>query len=433
MHVSPRYVSRPNSFSHGAAVWAPRAGQEASAIQMDLQMDRYCQREFQIDYQPIVAFDQGQLLGFEALLHLRPERRRWYDDRLVAMVHSTNLGQPVEAWMVTQVCQQLQQWQRTWPQVKPLLVSLNLSHQQLLSRSLLRQLDALVRDRALEPNHLQLEIPAALICNGMGQSMGQRMRQGMGQGMRQGMTAGMTAGSLVSQGESLTLLLKRLHRLGVRLILDDFSPTLIGTRTLSQLPIEAVKISQSLIDFLSTRAHSQQMLETVFAELDRQGIAVITKRIETASQLSLLQTLDRDQGQGFLFHRPVGSSEATALINQERYCKRRSLHSYLRAMTKVSQAVEHWLGHSLVRRYWKQTHDPIMGIGSLGTPMDGLRALPDTLLISAIQEQQLRTWVAAFITLAQRVLRPVDQAIRWRGGLETQERLLLGLGETLSC
>lgn len=366
---------------------------------VDRKIDRCVRREFQIDYQPVVSLTQGHLESLEALLHIRPDRQRIYSRQLLDLVYSTTWGDPIETWVMTQVCEQLSTWQTLWNDAQthaspPIPVSLNLSAKQLRHPRFIAHCQAILTTYPIQPQTLQLEIPAALL----------------------------------RTPRDLTATLAALHPLGISFTIDDFTPSLHNTRVLAALPIDRVKISQSCLDFLSVRPNSHRLLTQILDQLDRLDIQVISKRIETPHQQALAQTLDRQLGQGFLFHPPISPQTATTLIEQTLAQRQeRSLQQLATALQKLNRFAEQFLGPSLVRRYWQDACPK----GAWFAPLLP-RLLHDTLLpdqrLSLQQQRVCQVWIGNFTARLTPVIRRFHDQLASQSSLAAEEWRLLGLG-----
>jgi predicted signal transduction protein with EAL and GGDEF domain len=85
-------------------------------------------------------------------------------------------------------------------------------------------------------------------------------------------------------------------------------------RYLQRLPIDGLKIDSSFIRCMGNEGENQEIVKTILMLAQDLDVAVIAEGEETVSQLTRIQSLNREFGQGFLFSRPVGSDQAKTLI-----------------------------------------------------------------------------------------------------------------------
>jgi EAL domain-containing protein (putative c-di-GMP-specific phosphodiesterase class I) len=184
-------------------------------------------------------------------------------------------------WVLREACMQLRRWQRELPEGRDLTVSVNLSPIQLHSPRLVEQVRAVLDETGLPPRRLVLEL---------------------------------TESVLVDDVELAVDVLERLRALGVRLALDDFGAGYSSLRYLRQLPFDFVKLDRGLLDGVDRDPSALALADAVLSLLTRLGLRSIAEGIETAAQLSVLDMLGCELGQGFLVSQPLLPHEVPALL-----------------------------------------------------------------------------------------------------------------------
>jgi EAL domain-containing protein (putative c-di-GMP-specific phosphodiesterase class I) len=108
--------------------------------------------------------------------------------------------------------------------------------------------------------------------------------------------------------------LTTVKQLGVRVAIDDFGTGYSSMAHLQRLSVDALKIDRS---FIAQMTHNQEG-ETIIRTLVQLGkslsIETLAEGIERANELCLLQGERCDSGQGFLFARPLESTDATEFL-----------------------------------------------------------------------------------------------------------------------
>jgi EAL domain-containing protein (putative c-di-GMP-specific phosphodiesterase class I) len=97
--------------------------------------------------------------------------------------------------------------------------------------------------------------------------------------------------------------LKALKELGVRIAIDDFGTGFSSLNSLSQLPIDVVKIDKSFTDTLGTR--NDAIIGALVDVASAFELKVVAEGVESEDQVQRLLGLGCDFGQGYLFGRPV--------------------------------------------------------------------------------------------------------------------------------
>jgi EAL domain-containing protein (putative c-di-GMP-specific phosphodiesterase class I) len=119
----------------------------------------------------------------------------------------------------------------------------------------------------------------------------------------------LTESALLVQPEFSINCLLELKRLGVRIALDDFGTGYSSLSYLSRLPVDRLKVDQTLTKQMATDKKSAAIVRTIISLGKDLGLTVIAEGVETAEQLEMLRNLGCDQAQGFLLGRPLPPDE----------------------------------------------------------------------------------------------------------------------------
>ncbi len=237
--------------------------------------------ELQVEYQPIVALDGGDLFGIEALA-----RWRHVDigvvspDEFIPVAEETGLIVPLGRWMLQRACRHAARWQERFPGAFE-AVTVNLSPLQLTETDLLADVDQALAESGLEPGRLVLEITESVLMQASGR------------------------------------VLEDLRRMGVRVAIDDFGTGYSSLGYLDMLPIDILKVDKSFV----ARAEGPQespllkMVEQIGEALD---LVTIAEGVETRRQVERLLALGFRFGQGFHLVRPL-TPDAVESYFEERF------------------------------------------------------------------------------------------------------------------
>ncbi|MEB3283180.1 MAG: EAL domain-containing protein [Lyngbya sp.] len=257
--------------------------------------------EFVVYYQPIVKLSTGQVVGFEALVRwIHPTRGLVSPGEFIPLAEETGLIIPLGNWILKQACQQLTIWQKSYSKLgkKPavqrgdfpeLTMSVNLSSQQLVQPNLLENIDRILAETHCNPHCLKLEITESII-------------------MKNFQTSG--------------VVLEELRKRGIQLSIDDFGTGYSSLSYLHQFPINTLKIDQSFVRRLEPQTSNSsgkssqqiQIIRAIVTLAHNLNLDVIAEGIETVEQMQLLQELDCEMGQGYLFSKPLNPEQATKFL-----------------------------------------------------------------------------------------------------------------------
>jgi EAL domain-containing protein (putative c-di-GMP-specific phosphodiesterase class I) len=108
--------------------------------------------------------------------------------------------------------------------------------------------------------------------------------------------------------------LQGLKEAGVRLAIDDFGIAPSSLASLKELPIDMIKIHESLVSELGSDPREAPIVEAVVELGHALGCGVVAEGVETAAQADALRAIGCDAAQGFLFGRPVPEEEVPRLL-----------------------------------------------------------------------------------------------------------------------
>lgn len=235
-------------------------------------------REFRVWYQPQVSLDDGQLLGFEALLRWQhPERGLLAPAAFLDALDRSPWSVDVGMWVIDQAVAQLSRWvAQGWD----IAVSANLGDAQLADPRLDERVAAvLAAHPSVRPGQLELELLE---------------------------TANLT------DIASIAALVGRLHGLGVRVALDDFGVAWSSLSLLHRLEVDTVKIDRSFVRHLPDDESSRAVVATIVELCQRFGTDVVAEGVETEEHVQVLQALGCRRAQGYGIARPMPADEVTS-------------------------------------------------------------------------------------------------------------------------
>src|SRR5215218_611903 len=226
--------------------------------------------ELDVRFQPIINLESGETEAMEALVRWdHPERGVLGPAEFIPLAEETGLIVPVGRFVLEESCHRAQHWSQPG---SPLSVHANLSARELEDEQLISTVAAVLKDTGLEPGRLVLEITETL---------------------------------LVRDAERGATTLNGLRDLGVRLALDDFGTGYSSLSYLRTLPLDVLKIAKEFIDGIAVSDEDAAFVRLIIELAGTVGLTVIAEGIETEAQLHILQRLGCDQGQGFLYSRPL--------------------------------------------------------------------------------------------------------------------------------
>lgn len=237
----------------------------ASALRTAIKND-----ELVVLYQPIVALEDGAVLGAEALVRWdHPERGMLLPADFIDEAERSGAIVELGSYVLDEACRQGAAW---WAAGHDLYVSVNLSGRQLSDPLLYDRILASLVQAEFPADHLWLEV---------------------------------TETSLIQDLDEAAQVLQRLADLGVRVSIDDFGTGWGSLAYLRELPVMALKIDRVFIESIAPGTADAAIVASVISLGLELGLLVMAEGVETEEQRELLVHLGCAIGQGFLFGRPV--------------------------------------------------------------------------------------------------------------------------------
>ena len=243
--------------------------------------------ELLLYYQPQVNVQTGKVSGVEALLRWQhPDLGMVSPSEFVPLLEETGLIVEAGQWALKTACIQT----RTWHDhgFGNLRVSVNLSGRQFNDPTFVDAIEQVVRETAIVPNRLELEITESVI-------------------MRNTRT---TVAALTSLGE-----------MGVRLSIDDFGTGYSSLSYLKRFPIDTLKIDRSFIRDVISDTDDAAITRAIIGLGNSLNIDVIAEGVETKEQLEFLRSHHCDDIQGFLISQPLPAIEFSKFLEKTRNVK----------------------------------------------------------------------------------------------------------------
>jgi EAL domain-containing protein (putative c-di-GMP-specific phosphodiesterase class I) len=108
--------------------------------------------------------------------------------------------------------------------------------------------------------------------------------------------------------------LTELKRLGVRLAIDDFGTGYSSLSYLRRFPMDILKLDGSFVAGMASGSEQAALVRSILKLGETLHLETVAEGIEEPAQLSKLQALGADLGQGYYFARPLQADAVSALL-----------------------------------------------------------------------------------------------------------------------
>lgn len=249
--------------------------------------------QFQLLYQPLIELEGGWLTGFEALVRwVHPQHGRLDPDAFIPLASACGLMDSLDDWVLESALLQLKSLDLMT--LRPLRMTVNVSARQLRRPGFATHVANLLRRLSIAPSQLELEI---------------------------------TERTLADDDSVLDACLRDLHRLNVRLSIDDFGTGASSLQRLTLLPIHVIKIDRSFTQ-LAMQGGSALAVARMMCELAHAlHLQVVVKGVEAPGEVALFRQLGASHAQGFLISKPLPEEDMRELTRRQQPIAPRSTNT----------------------------------------------------------------------------------------------------------
>jgi diguanylate cyclase (GGDEF)-like protein/PAS domain S-box-containing protein len=238
--------------------------------------DALARGELSLAFQPQVDLTDWRVTGFEALL-------RWSHAELgdispaefVPVAEHAGLIQAIGQWVLVRACREAARWP------DGLIVSVNVSPAQVMSRDLCRISQAALRDSGLAPERLELEITESIFMN---------------------------------ETDATMLILHSLHDAGMRIALDDFGTGYSSLAYLRRFPFDTLKIDRSFVREIMSLEESRAIVKMIIDLAHTLDMRTVAEGVDEPAQVSVLGRYSCNTVQGYLVARPMPADQVSDFL-----------------------------------------------------------------------------------------------------------------------
>jgi diguanylate cyclase (GGDEF)-like protein len=228
-------------------------------------------------YQPIVKADDGDILGFEALIRWdSPDHGAISPAEFIPIAEETGLILDIGDWITRQALRDCRRWRGPY-------VSINLSTRQFLRHNVGERILRYAAEADVRPEQIQIEL---------------------------------TETAIIDDVERADYNLKIMRAAGVRVALDDFGTGYSSLTYLKQFAIDCIKIDKSFVDNIARDRQSAVIVASVSKLAHSLGMSVVAEGVETEDQRRILIATGVNALQGFHFSKPVTAREAAVMLGR---------------------------------------------------------------------------------------------------------------------
>jgi EAL domain-containing protein (putative c-di-GMP-specific phosphodiesterase class I)/FixJ family two-component response regulator len=232
-------------------------------------------KEFTVFYQPQYSIKTGNIVGMEALVRwIHPEKGVISPMKFIPTVEEIGLIIPIGEFVLYEACKLNKQLQEKGYRCEP--ISVNLSAKQFSEEGLVSTIQKVLNETGLDPKWLVLEITETIVMKNIDYTI---------------------------------RILNKIKSMGIKVALDDFGTGYSSLNYLKDLPIDTLKIDKSFMDGIPSNIKEEAIAKTIINLAHILNLDIIAEGVENEKQLEFLKHENCDKVQGFIFSKPISSSE----------------------------------------------------------------------------------------------------------------------------
>jgi diguanylate cyclase (GGDEF)-like protein len=232
--------------------------------------------QLRLVYQPKISLGTTNVSAVEALIRwVHPQRGIIYPSQFIPFAEHTGYIKVLTHWVLAEAIRQCGEWLSNGLKLQ---VSVNICARDLLSGNLPERIAALLVEHCVPPGLICLEI---------------------------------TESGLMEEPDHIQKMLDRLSAMGLHLAIDDYGAGYSSLSDLMNLPMQELKIDQSLIQAMVADSEMPLIVRSTIELGHNLGMKVVAEGVEDGDGWHLLKLLGCDHAQGYFMSPPL---EASALV-----------------------------------------------------------------------------------------------------------------------
>jgi len=232
-------------------------------------------------YQPEIAIESGEIVGFEALGRImHPDGRVGTAAEFLPALEDPEIGRAFGLKMIERVTSDLGRWLEAGLDIKKIAV--NVSNLELRAEDYHERLLAKLQSAGIGCDRLEIEVTETSAFDESAAAINRNLR------------------ALAASGLSIAL--------------DDFGTGFASLTHLKSLPISCVKIDRSFVANIMADAQSRSIVDAVSRLSPSLGKSVVAEGVEDAQQLAAVRELGCDVAQGYLISKPMPAEDVPTFL-----------------------------------------------------------------------------------------------------------------------
>lgn len=236
-------------------------------------------------YQPEIHCKTGKIEAIETLLRWKSNENGFVSPvEFIPIAEDSSLIISIGQWVLLTACKQAKKWLDKGYNFG--IIAVNVSVVQLQHPGFFKMLELALSESNLPPELLEIEITESVLMQSL---------------------------------QSNIAALEKLKKLGIRIVLDDFGTGYSSLNYLRLLPISVLKIDKSFIDRIHSNSKDCSVVDGIIHLSHNMNIDVVAEGVELEKQFEILDSMNCDRVQGYLFGKPMPAEFIENMIYPTNY------------------------------------------------------------------------------------------------------------------
>lgn len=246
--------------------------QKVSSVELLEELHESINRNFEgfyLNYQPQVKSEKYSLYSAEALIRYKSKSgEKIFPNDFIPLLEQSRLINRVGLWVLEQALLQCKEWRKN---IKEMRISVNFSIIQFRDKDIVQNILNVLEKTDMPGDALTIEITESVPVHEVDRFVG---------------------------------IIKQLKSAGIQIAIDDFGTGYSNIGYLKQLDIDEIKIDRMFVKDIEKDTYNYKVLSNTLDFAKMNAIRVCCEGVETARELTVLESHSPDLIQGYLFDRP---------------------------------------------------------------------------------------------------------------------------------
>jgi len=244
-----------------------------NALELEKLLNSIGNDEFYLLYQPKIENSNRHVIGLEALIRWKQNDILNSTESFIINFEKNDLIHLIDYYVLGEVVGQMKKWKQKGERIIP--ISINMCCSTLLREDFFAKVSQIIGNDTFA-DKIEIEITERNIP--------------------------------LNRVKELSIMVKKLKRMGVRIALDDFGAYSANFPLIFELNLNTLKIDRSMVVEIEKNLKMQRVLKDIFSTCKAFGIQVIVEGIEEKGQLDVLTKIGSELSQGYYFSKPAALS-----------------------------------------------------------------------------------------------------------------------------